>query len=52
VSDWYLALAEAIRLNPKYAAAYHVRGMAYQCKGATRMAEVDFARARELGQKP
>ena len=43
---------KAIRLNPKFAVAYHNRGEAYKAKGDTTTAKADFDQAKELGYKP
>ena len=42
---------EAIRLNPKYAAAYYNRGLAYEKKRNKVKAQADFAQAKKLGYK-
>lgn len=46
------AYSEAIRLRPNYAEAYYGRALAYQKKGDSSSAEVDFARAKQLGFQP
>ena len=43
---------EAIRLDPQLALAYHVRGLAYQRLGKSTEAELDIAKAKELGYEP
>ena len=44
-------LDEAIRLNPKYEAAYIDRGRAYQALGKSEQAQRDFDKAKELKAK-
>ena len=46
-----VAWAEAVRLDPKNARAYHNRGFAYRKKGDNAKAEADFAQAKKLGYK-
>ena len=41
---------EAIRLKPDFAEAYYNRGLAYKSSGNVDNANVDFARAKELGR--
>jgi len=43
---------KAIRLVPQYADAWYCRGAAYKNKGQTTMAERDFARSKELRDRP
>ena len=43
---------EAIRLDPNYVKAYHLRGLIYRMKGEQAKAEADLARAKELGYRP
>jgi Flp pilus assembly protein TadD len=43
---------EAIRLNPKYAAAYTLRGASYAAKGMQDKAKADFEKAKSLGLTP
>jgi acetyl esterase/lipase len=40
---------EAIHLNPKFAMAYHYRGVGYSKMGNNSKAETDFAEAKRLG---
>ena len=40
---------EAIRLDPQYADAYHMRGLTYEVICKAEQAEKDFQKARELG---
>ena len=42
---------DAIRLDPKYAAAYYGRACVYSKKGEKAKAEQDFQQARKLGYK-
>jgi len=53
--NWEVAIVyytEAIRLNPRYAAAYHNRGVAYREKGDTAKVASDFAKAEEFKGLP
>ena len=43
---------EAIRLDPKNALAYSIRGIAYEEKGDSDKAKADFDMAKKLGFKP
>ena len=43
---------EAIRLNPQYADAYYNKGVAYYYLGQQKLADRDFAKAKELGYDP
>ena len=45
------SVTHAIRLNPKDASAYYLRGWAYQQKGDKAKAEEEFAQAKKLGYK-
>ena len=40
---------EAIHLNPQYANAYYNRGIAYMGLDQQELANLDFAKAKELG---
>jgi Tfp pilus assembly protein PilF len=42
-------LDKAIRLDPQYEDAYYNRGIAYRNLGQQKIADRDFARAKELG---
>ena len=41
----------AIDINPKYADAYHNRGIAYRAKGFAENADADTKKARQLDTK-
>jgi len=43
---------EAILLNPQNALAFHIRGLTYETLGMSKEAEVDLAKAKELGYDP
>jgi len=46
-----VACSEVIKLDPKNAYAFFLRGRAYGRKGETAKAEEDFAQAKKLGYK-